>query len=185
MRPSNVPQWSTCYLSFVLIALAFESRLDAQTVNVSKPTNIDWTFVLSNRSLVDPPQNWIGEDYQSTAQQYEIGVPANGHAKKQPLPLILFVSPSNKSSGVREWTAAVRRGSMIVASPLGAGNQTPGPERVRIILDVLADIRSKYSIDPDRTYIGGFSGGGRIACMIAFALWPLGNSWCQVMSLGR
>ena len=37
-------------------------------------------------------------------------------------------------------------------------------------MDVLDDVRRKYRTDVERTYIGGFSGGGRIACAIAFAL---------------
>src|SRR5262249_2679356 len=32
------------------------------------------------------------------------------------------------------------------------------------------DVRRHYQIDPDRTYLTGFSGGGRMACTIAFAL---------------
>jgi pimeloyl-ACP methyl ester carboxylesterase len=38
------------------------------------------------------------------------------------------------------------------------------------VLDVLDDIRQRHAIDPDRTYLAGFSGGGRTACGIAFAL---------------
>ena len=41
---------------------------------------------------------------------------------------------------------------------------------MRIVLDVLDDVRRNYPIDPDRTYVSGFSGGGRIACHLAFAL---------------
>jgi pimeloyl-ACP methyl ester carboxylesterase len=57
-----------------------------------------------------------------------------------------------------------------VASPRGAGNRCPFPRRVRIVLDVLDDIRRRFPIDPDRTYLAGFSGGGRVACTIGFAL---------------
>jgi hypothetical protein len=38
------------------------------------------------------------------------------------------------------------------------------------VLDVLDDVRRKFTIDPDRTYLGGFSGGARVSCNIAFAL---------------
>ena len=51
-----------------------------------------------------------------------------------------------------------------------AGNDVPPPKRVRIVLDCLDDVRRQVPLDPDRTYIGGFSGGARIACTIAFAL---------------
>jgi dienelactone hydrolase len=58
----------------------------------------------------------------------------------------------------------------LFASAYRAGNDVPKQQRIRIILDVLDDLRRNYNIDPDRTYIGGFSGGGRVACGIAFAL---------------
>src|SRR6266480_1716891 len=57
-----------------------------------------------------------------------------------------------------------------VAAPYGAGNSTPAGQRARIILDVLDDVRRQYAIDPDLTYLTGFSGGGRMACAIGFAL---------------
>src|SRR6266699_649079 len=46
----------------------------------------------------------------------------------------------------------------------------PLGQRVRIVLDVLDQVRRDYRVDPDRTYLSGFSGGGRVACTIAFAL---------------
>ena len=52
----------------------------------------------------------------------------------------------------------------------GAGNNVPPPQRVRIVLDCLDELRRNVPIDPDRTYISGFSGGARIACGIGFAL---------------
>ena len=39
-----------------------------------------------------------------------------------------------------------------------------------MVLDVLDDVRHNVLIDPDRTYIAGISGGGRIACIVGFAL---------------
>src|SRR5205807_1802312 len=34
----------------------------------------------------------------------------------------------------------------------------------------LDDVRRNFPVDPDRTYLTGFSGGGRIACAVGFAL---------------
>src|SRR5262249_50303999 len=46
----------------------------------------------------------------------------------------------------------------------------PVGQRTRIVLDMLDDVRRHYKIDADQTYITGFSGGGRMACTIGFAL---------------
>lgn len=138
-------------------------------VAVSRPTTIDWTFALSNQSLTEPPKQWLKEPYDATQQHYDIQVPKNSDAKTA-APLILFISPSERPAAMNEWGNACRRSGIIIASPYRAGNNCPGPRRIRIVLDVLGDIRSKFAIDPDRTYIGGFSGGGRMACGIGFSL---------------
>src|SRR5262249_25455661 len=101
-------------------------------------------------------------------QTYELFVPA---AKdKKPLPLILFVSPNNDASGWKSFESVCKQQGILFAGAHGAGNNCPGQKRVRIILDVLDDVRRNYPVDPDRTYVPGFSGGGRIACAIVFAL---------------
>lgn len=136
---------------------------------VSEPTQLDWTFALSNQSLVELPDNWLDDKYDSTEQRFELYVPER-YSATESWPLVVFISPGNRAMGSKEWGAACRKLGILFASPHQAGNTCPGPRRTRIVMDVLGEIRSKYNIDPDRTYIGGFSGGGRVACMIGFAL---------------
>jgi pimeloyl-ACP methyl ester carboxylesterase len=137
-------------------------------VSVSAPTRLDWTFALANRSLENPPPEWLGE-YDSTQQQYELYVPRPADSKK-PLPVILFVSPSNDPAGWKHFEALCKQRGFLFAGPRGAGNDCPSKKRVRIVLDVLDDVRRNFPTDPDRTYLAGFSGGARIACAVAFAL---------------
>lgn len=136
-------------------------------VNVSAPTRTDWTFAVATRSLVNPPADWLG-DYDSTAQQYELFAPRR--RTKKPLPVILFISPSKEPIGWKHFQRLCRQQGILFAGSRGAGNNCPPKKRVRIVLDVLDDLRRRYAIDADRTYLAGFSGGGRIACGIAFAL---------------
>jgi predicted esterase len=136
-------------------------------VAVAAPTRLDWTFALSNRSLADPPAAWLG-DYDSTKQHYELYLPRR--ESKKLLPVILFVSPSGDRLGWKRFERLCKQQGILFACPYDAGNDCPGKKRVRIVLDVLDDLRRHYPIDADRTYLAGFSGGGRIACAIAFAL---------------
>jgi hypothetical protein len=137
-------------------------------VKVSGPTQIDWTFAVANQSVGKPPADWLG-DYDSTKQTYELFVPPNYDAKKS-YPVVLFISPSNAPGGWKEWEPVCKKEGVIFASPHGAGNDCPGKKRVRIVLDVLDDLRRTYNTDPDRTYITGHSGGARMAGSIGFAL---------------
>ena len=137
-------------------------------VKVEADTRLDWTFALANQSLEKPPADWL-PDYQSAAQSYELFVPPNLNRRK-PAPLVLLISPSAKPAGWSQWQAVCMRSGVIFASPFAAGNDCPFRRRVRIVLDVLDDVRRRQPIDADRTYLAGFSGGARIACSVAFAL---------------
>ena len=85
-------------------------------------------------------------------------------------PLVVFISPSDNPAGWNAWKKTCQEHGLLFCAPFGAGNSCPIGQRVRIVLDMLDDVRRHYSIDPEQTYITGFSGGGRMACSIGFAL---------------
>jgi pimeloyl-ACP methyl ester carboxylesterase len=133
-------------------------------VRVGGPTRIEWTFTVGVRNRTLP------NDYDSTKQQYDLFVPPD-YNPQQSYPVVLFISPSTSPAGWQGWEPVCKEQGVIFASPYDAGNNTmPGQKRFRIVLDVLDDIRRNYNTDPDRTYICGFSGGGRVAARIAFGL---------------
>lgn len=138
-------------------------------VFVSAPTRLDWTFALANRSLAEPPADWL-PGYDSIAQQYELFIPSHKGTAKKPLPAIVFISPGNEPMGWKHFEALCKQNDILFAGPRLAGNDCPIKKRVRIVLDVLDDLRRNHHTDPDRTYLVGFSGGGRVACAVAFAL---------------
>ncbi len=179
-------------------------------VSVREPTRLDWVFAVANQSRTDPPKEWLGE-YDSAQQRYELFVPAlpspskttaaaRPQAKKKSskelaaksdatrgdngLPLVLFISAGDQPAGWNQLETACREKGFAFASPFGAGNNTPMPKRIRIVLDVLDDIRRKHKVDPDRTYVAGFSGGGRVACGITFALPELFGGVIPVCAAG-
>lgn len=137
-------------------------------VKVSAATRLDWTFALANQSLATPPAGWL-PDYESTAQTYEVYVP-RGLKGGKPAGLIVFISPGNRGMGLDSFRKVCDEKKLIFASPHNVGNDTPFRKRVRIVLDVLDELRRQHAVDAERTYIGGFSGGGRVACAIGFAL---------------
>jgi hypothetical protein len=137
-------------------------------VKVAAPTRLDWVFAVANQSPAEPPAQWLA-GYESTEQKYELFVPENLDKRKW-APVVIFISAGDTPAGWNQFQAVCRRAGVIFASPFGAGNNTPAPRRARIVLDVLDDIARRHKIDPNRTYLGGFSGGSRIACGIVFGL---------------
>lgn len=150
--------------------LAQQQSLTGHTpsVSVQEETRLDWMFALANQSPVKVPADWLN-GYDSKNQTYELFVPTK-ISPRNLVPLIIFVPPSNRSNIVRVWKDAATKHSVILAGVHEAGNGVDMPMRVRIVMDVLDDVRRRFNVDPDRTYLSGFSGGGRVACSIAFAL---------------
>jgi hypothetical protein len=163
------------FAAFLMTLVAATAAVAAETetgyrgkVAVTAPTRLDWVFALANQSPAAAPDDWL-KDYDSTEQTYELFVPES-YTPKRSWPVVIFVSPGDKATGFRPWKSVCERLGIIFAGPHGAGNGCKVTRRVHIVLDVLDDVRRRYNTDVDRTYIAGFSGGGRIACSIGFSL---------------
>src|SRR5579871_85802 len=151
--------------SLVLSADDPESGFQAEMA-VSRPTRLDWQFVAAE----------FGKDaarlphfYLSVRQRYQLYVPP-AYKPGTTWPLLVFLSPGDDPLGWRYCQKLCEDKDVFFCAAYGAGNNTPPGQRVRLILDVLDDVRRRFAIDPDRTYLAGFSGGGRLACTIAFAM---------------
>lgn len=162
-------------LSLLVTALALApARADLKpgytpNVPVAAPTRLDWTFTVSNRTVPDPPATLLDPKYDSAKQAFDLYLPPRKDAK-QPVPAIVFISPGNDAAGWKAFEPVCTKLGIAYIAPRGAGNAVPGPKRCRIVLDCLDEVRRQVPLDPDRTYLTGFSGGGRIACVIGFAL---------------
>ncbi len=174
-----------CVLLTILRTTLADETGYQKDVAVREATRLDWVFANANQSVTNPPAEWL-EGYDSTKQRYELFVPATAKAKNpktkakskaknaEPaeagLPLVLFISAGDQPAGWSQLQSVCQQKGIAFASPYGAGNNTSMPKRIRIVFDVLDDLRRKHRIDADRTYLAGFSGGGRVACGIAFSL---------------
>lgn len=165
------------------IAAAADRLGHTPSVRVSTPTRLDWVFAVSNQSPAEPPADWL-PGYDATAQTYERYVPA-GIGRTASPGLVLFVSAGPKPQGLETFRKTCDERLLVFASPHNAGNGVDSRQRIRIILDVLDDVRREYGIDPDRTYIAGFSGGGRIACGVGFSLPELFGGVIPVCAAGE
>jgi predicted esterase len=148
------------------LALAPPALAQTRNVAVSAPTRLDWEFV-ARRFGRDADE--LPEKYEPKKQKYQLFIPA-GYSRKKLWPLIVFISPANDPVGWPAFETVCEREGIFFCCPFKAGNKVAGGLRSRIILDMTDDVRRRFRIDPDQTYIGGFSGGGRMACTVGFAL---------------
>jgi Esterase PHB depolymerase len=84
--------------------------------------------------------------------------------------LLVFIHPSKDDHVPSGWAPVLDEHGMIYVSAYRSGNEENILDR-RIPLAVLGayNIMQRYPIDGDRVYIGGFSGGSRVAMRVALA----------------
>jgi hypothetical protein len=90
--------------------------------------------------------------------------PVRGYA------VMVFIPPWQDAHLPPGWAAVLEQRGMIFVSAAKSGNEENVLDR-RIPLALLGayNIAQRYPIDPDRVYIGGFSGGSRVALRTALA----------------
>ncbi|MGH8145621.1 MAG: hypothetical protein ACREPY_04745 [Rhodanobacteraceae bacterium] len=100
-------------------------------------------------------------------QRFAMYVPS-GPAPPSGYALLVFVPPWDDARVPQQWIPALDRHHMIFISAAHSGNDANVLER-REPLTLLAEynITKRYRIDPARVYVGGFSGGSRVALRLA------------------
>ena len=90
--------------------------------------------------------------------------PRNGYG------LLVFIAPWSEATHLKRWQAAFDRHGMIFVSAAKSGNEESVLDR-RLPLALLAyeNVRARFPLDPKRVYVGGLSGGSRVAEIAALA----------------
>ncbi|HVJ56164.1 MAG TPA: PHB depolymerase family esterase [Aliidongia sp.] len=88
--------------------------------------------------------------------------PPSGYA------LLVFVSPWATAPLPSHWAPVLDRHGMIFVSAADAGNDADlFARRAPLALLAARNVMARYRIDPARLYVGGFSGGARVAERLA------------------
>jgi dienelactone hydrolase len=84
--------------------------------------------------------------------------------------LLVFVPPWQDARLPPGWATVLERFGVVFITAARSGNdENPMGRRVPLALLAAAEARRRFPIDPERVYVGGFSGGSRIALRIALA----------------
>ena len=157
-------------------ALASLAGAQPRDVKVSGPTRLDWEFVAAG--FGGDPIADVPADYDSKKQKYQLYVPDQFAATKA-WPLIVFISPGPGPVGWPNFESVCAREGILFCSPYKAGNATC-PDRIRIIFDMADDVRRRFPIDPNQTYIGGFGGAAVVFDRFCHAeILPESCQWYQ------
>jgi hypothetical protein len=99
-------------------------------------------------------------------EKFTVYVPS--HPPAQGYGLLVFIAPWDNAMLPRSWAAILDRRGVIFVSAANSGNAANILDR-RDPLALLAahNIMQRFRVDPGRIYIGGFSGGSRVALRLA------------------
>jgi dienelactone hydrolase len=99
-------------------------------------------------------------------ERFTVYVPS--HSPAEGYGLLVFVPPWENAMLPRGWAAILERLGVIFVSAANSGNEANILDR-REPLALLAahNIMRRFHVDPARIYIGGFSGGSRVALRLA------------------
>ncbi len=124
------------------------------------------TLAQIERQLTASGRTLEGQAINLAAERYIIYVPSQ--APPQGYALLVFVPPWQQAGIPQGWAPVLDRYGVIFVSAARSGNDenTMGrrePLALLAALNVMAD----YRVDPQHVYIGGFSGGSRVAERLA------------------
>jgi pimeloyl-ACP methyl ester carboxylesterase len=107
-----------------------------------------------------------GQPVDLASERFSIYAPA--HPSLHGYSLLVFVPPWSKAEVPRQWIPALDRHDMSLVTAANSGNDADTVDR-REPLALLAaqNAIAQYSVDPQQVYVGGFSGGSRIALRLA------------------
>jgi pimeloyl-ACP methyl ester carboxylesterase len=105
-----------------------------------------------------------GQPIDLAREHYSLYIPDHPQA------LLVFIPPWPRAEVPRQWIAALNRYNTILVTAANSGNEAPTTDR-REPLALLAahNVMARYPVDPQQVYVGGFSGGARVALRLALA----------------
>lgn len=80
--------------------------------------------------------------------------------------VLVFVHPGNDAEPMDGWAEVLDRRNLVYIAAEGFGNDKPGNQRALVALLALKHLSRTTPLDGGRRYVGGMSGGGKIASQV-------------------
>ncbi len=124
------------------------------------------TVARLERQLADSGQTLSGQPVNLSAEKFVVYVPSQRPARGYAL--LVFVPPWQQAGLPAGWAPVLDKFGVIFVSAARSGNEeNTMARREPLALLAAQNILAQYPVDPERVYVGGFSGGSRIALRLA------------------
>lgn len=96
---------------------------------------------------------------------WDVRLPA-GYDRARPAGIMVYISPMPVGRAPQRWRKTLDEQNLIWIGARNGGNTVMNGRRKSFALMGLILASREFSIDPSRTYLSGFSGGGRVASIV-------------------
>jgi len=108
-----------------------------------------------------------GGEYDLARESFDVYVPG-GYDGSLPFGLVVFISPNPAAADPEKSEIPILdKHGLLWVGAINSGNERRKWHRANLALDAAHNMTKRYRIDPDRVYVGGWSGGARMACEVA------------------
>jgi len=104
--------------------------------------------------------------YDITKETFSVYIPES-YDGSQAFGLIVWISAGDKGSPRDSYLPVLDKLQLLWIGANDIGNNRYTPDRMALTLDGLHNILQRYHVDPERIYVSGLSGGGRVASHLA------------------
>jgi predicted esterase len=106
--------------------------------------------------------------YDVRKEKFRLTVPKS-YAPAAKWGLLVYVNAGDDPGLPAECEAILEKHKLIAVAAYKSGNSRNIFDRFRLAIDAAVTLPTRLSIDPKRVYVSGFSGGARVASMLAVA----------------
>lgn len=161
-----------------IVFVGFVPLLEAAEKQEERPTALTLSFAeYSPLSSIEALAKRMGQlpkegvepgfPYKLSEESYEVYVPKS-YDTKSAFGLLVWISPSTSGAIAKDWAFLMEKHRLIWVGANKSGNEElADTRRIPLALDAAHNMQKLYNIDPNRIYVAGLSGGGRIASMAA------------------
>jgi len=147
------------------------------------------------------PNDATERDYELSRESFVVRVPENYKAPSPGVPgegetrygLLAFIAPGESGEVPREFEALLAKHRLIWVGANHVGNKRAVWIRIGLTLDGIYNVKKRYDIDPNRIFVSGVSGGGRVASFMGVCyadvvrggIYIIGTDYFKQLPTGR
>jgi predicted esterase len=106
-------------------------------------------------------------DPNLTLEQFYVCVPPGAGGRK-PFGVLAFINAGDEMGLPPGWKGVLAHQRLLYIAPQNVGNTRDVSIRAGTTVVAIAKMMELYKVDPKRVYVAGFSGGAKVACVVAY-----------------